>query len=174
MDADWADGPDSEEIISGLVESHGNRNAVATIRAALQGNHKLLRELASHVNTTLLLLLDGDEDGKCVEQAYSDDDFPKHTPLAEGEYSSPEQFQTGDNGPKNELFPTGEMDEPERGIDALFWPPLLWAARNQDAPTCRVLLEIGADPNFVTPAGMTAVRAVLLGANLYTQAKAAG
>ena len=46
MDADWCDGPDSEEIISGVVSTHGDRNAVATIRATLRGEHERLRELS--------------------------------------------------------------------------------------------------------------------------------
>jgi hypothetical protein len=83
-------------------------------------------------------------------------------------YQDPPQWASGESDAPNELFPTGEVDEPERGLDALFWPPLLWAARNQDADTCRELLSLGADASHVTPAGMTAVLAALHGgAELY-------
>jgi len=163
MDADWSSGPDSEEIIYEVVKTHGNRSAVACIRAALQGNHDVLRNLATSANATLLLIEDSIN---CVERAYGPGKFPTHTPsqaAAVVAYPEPEQIASGDTGPPNELYPTGDRDEPERGFDALFWPPLLWAARNHDAPTCALLLELGADPNYASPAGMTAILATMRG-----------
>jgi len=159
MDADW-DGPDSEEIIMEAVSTHGNRDAIAMIRATLQGKHDDLRSaaLAAHVNTTLLVLADSND---CVNRAYNGHTFPEHTPLAQLPYNNPEQFASGGAGPLNELFPSGEGDEPECGFDALFWPPLLWAVRNNDVETCKVLLELGADPDYISPAGMTAVLAAV-------------
>ena len=119
---------------------------------------------SEYVNRSLLLFTDSED---CVERAYEGEDFPEHTPLAVGAYPEPEQWKSGDKGPLSELYPTGEYDEPERSLDAIFWPPMLWVARNQDASTCKVLLEIGADPNYISPAGMTVVLATLRGANTY-------
>eukprot|EP00037_Helgoeca_nana_P000268 m.20928 g.20928 ORF g.20928 m.20928 type:complete len:316 (-) comp10338_c0_seq1:78-1025(-) len=172
MDADWCGGPDSEEIISEVVASHGNRDAIRTIRAVLQGNGQgngqLIRDtLAAHVNTSLLLGTDGDPD--CCRRAYEEEGgIAVNTPIAVGPYPDPPQFASGDAGPQNELFPSGEYDEPERGLDALFWPPLLWAARNQDAEMCQLLIDLGADPDFISPAGTSAVLAMLRGACLFT------
>lgn len=88
MDADWCGGPDSEEIISEVVASHGNRDAIRTIRAVLQGNGQgngqLIRDtLAAHVNTSLLLGTDGDPD--CCRRAYEEEGgIAVNTPIAVG------------------------------------------------------------------------------------------
>eukprot|EP00658_Telonema_sp_P-2_P077603 TRINITY_DN7056_c0_g1_i1.p1 TRINITY_DN7056_c0_g1~~TRINITY_DN7056_c0_g1_i1.p1 ORF type:complete len:323 (+),score=38.97 TRINITY_DN7056_c0_g1_i1:151-1119(+) len=157
----WS-GADSEEVFRDTIISHGNRDAISTIRATLQRNHHALRTaLAPHVNSTLLLLSDGTPD--CLELAYHSD-FPTHTPKAVERYSEDPAPEEEDGVvPRSELFPTGQMDEPEVGLDAWFWPPLLWAARSHDVETCQVLLELGADPLFISPSGTSAPLAVLKG-----------
>jgi hypothetical protein len=146
------------------VISHGNRDAISAIRATLLGNHaKLQNEVSGHINTTLLVHADSVD---CIRRAYESDIFPENSPAAVGAYPEPTQFASGNGGELNELYPSGDVCEPERGLDILWWPPLLWAARNHDAETCRILLALGADPNYISPAGMTAVLAAVRGAAL--------
>lgn len=151
-------GPDSEEIFMDLVERFAPRPVIALHRAVLRGDSSAVAELlnsnAVSVDATLLPVAAFVEVKKC--NALDFDSIPEVVAQTEA-YPAVEQMTTGEEGPPNELMPTGDPCEPETNLDALFHTPLLRAARFSSVAMVRQLVEAGADKAFVSPCRRTAV-----------------
>lgn len=78
-------------------------------------------------------------------------------------YEEPEQIQTGDAAAPNELYPIGEMSEPETDLDVLFQTPLLRAAYCQQLQSVEALLAAGAARDYLSPMGQTAMLLAIAG-----------
>ena len=78
-------------------------------------------------------------------------------------YDEPEQIETGDAADPNELYPIGEMDEPETDLDVLFQTPLLRAAYCQQLQSVEALLAAGAARDYKSPMGQTAMLLAIAG-----------
>jgi len=162
MNADWQ-GPDSEEIFSELVLLYGNRLVVRVIRALLCGDTETVRSLCSQtVGLSNQCLLSPHDARECSRVNAMENEKLVSPLLEPSGYEEPDQFTSGDASHPNECFPTGEVEEPECGLDALFWTPLLWASRAGLVDMCRVLVkECDANREYISPAGCSALLAAL-------------
>lgn len=176
-------GPDSEEILEELCRKFAPRDIVELVRpspffnervtryyccyngavhiqhrAVLQEDvpkiRKLVQEKGIPVDATILPVEVHREVRKCNSL---DVDAIQGVTTQSEPYPEIEQHRTGTEGKPNELFPTGEPDEPETNLDILFQTPLLRAAFVSANDSIETLLELGANKSFVSPSGATAI-----------------
>jgi hypothetical protein len=132
-------------------------------RAAVRGNAEAVEELLARedgplVDSCMLVRAAFQEVSKCNEM--DRDALLLHgLDPPEEEYPPVPQFEGGEDD-VNELFPIGE---PETDLDALFQSPLLRAAYVNNLDMVDTLIRLGADRDFVSPCGRTAITLALAG-----------
>ena len=157
------EGPDSEELFNDLCLKYADRQVVRLHRAAVAGDEAEIRRLVGSgvpVDATLLPRAAFGEVRKCnaMDMSTLDALLPDQTAV---EYPEVRQFTTGDSDTPNEIYPTGEYDQPETNLDALFQSPLLRACAVSKPGAVRVLRELGADADFASPCGNNAIKCLL-------------
>ena len=159
------DGADTEELLSELYEKYADRELVRFHRAIAAGNVELvnnyLQEHPEWIDAPLIALTCQEE----VKKSNGLDfdligSFPGIS-LQTTAYPEVPQFVTGNDGEPNELYPTGDVGEPETNLDTAFWSPLLRACYSGNADVISCLCERGANKNFVSPCHANALTAVL-------------
>jgi hypothetical protein len=78
-------------------------------------------------------------------------------------YPDVEQVVTGYDGNPNELYPTGQIDEPETDLDSAFWTPLLRACKCGKTQVMKHLLNAGANKNYESPCRANVISCLLDG-----------
>ena len=158
------EGPDSEEILGDLYQKYADRNLVLFHRAVVAGNvDKVTESLAAHpewLESTLFPHAAFDTVRQCNAMDY--DEFTRYGLVEQtSKYPEVPQFISGDSDIPNELFPTGEYDEPETNLDTVFWTPLMRACYSGSTEMISLLVDAGADKDFRSPCQANVITACL-------------
>jgi len=148
-------GPDSEEILSELYEKFADRDLVLFHRAIAGGNEtevkNALKEHPEWLEATLINVEAFPEVKKCNYIDFGSFSRFSNVRLQSTPYPEVEQFKTGDEGAPNELFPTGQVDQPEPNLDTAFWTPLLRACYGNHTNLLKLLVAAGANKDYTSP-----------------------
>jgi hypothetical protein len=160
-------GPDSEEILSELLEEYAERDLVLFHRAVAEGVlKKVTKDLKDHpdwLESTLIDLEAFPEVKKCNYIDFGSFSRFSNVRFQSTPYPDVEQVVTGYDGKPNELYPTGQIDEPETDLDSAFWTPLLRACKCGKTQVMKHLLNAGANKNYESPCRANVISCLLDG-----------